>query len=51
MKLKKAYFLVSCSVFSKKFLRSQNRLVKVPVALDRLKIKFINSNVNLLLFL
>ena len=44
-------FSVSCSGFSKKFLRSQNRLVKVPVALERLKITFTNSNVNFLLFL
>ena len=44
-------FSVSCSIFSKTFLRSQNRLVKVPVALERIKIKFTNSNVNFLLFL
>ena len=36
--------------FFKKFLRSQNRLATLPVALKRLKITFTNSNVNLLLF-
>ena len=44
-------FSVSCSVFSKRFLRLQNRLAKLPIALERLKITFTNSNVNLLLFL
>ena len=48
---KKKPISVSRSVFSKKFLRSKNRLVKVPVSVERLKITFTNSNVNFVLFL
>ena len=48
---KKKPISVSCSIFSKKFLRSKNRLEKVSVSVERFKITFTNSNVNFVLFL